>query len=307
MKIELRHIRYFEAVVQEMNFSKASERLNMAQPALSRAIQQLEDRLGAKLLTRTSRNVSLTPAGKVFLEGSTAITQQVDTLEKRVLQAVAGEVGNLTIGYTDFAIGGVLPEIIKKFQSAFPDIHLELVHGFSLQQITRLKNKELDFGFLTIPINEPELDYIPSQEDSFVGVLPENHPLVSQDSIRLSLLENEPFIIGTEDSWSRYNVQMNQLCLSAGFLPKVKQEAFNSEGIFGLISANMGLTIYPSCVANYWRHGVKIRPISEESSKLVTAVAWNKEYISAAQKCFLNFIRERYDLLNSSVSRTDRD
>jgi DNA-binding transcriptional LysR family regulator len=296
VKIELRHIRYFEAVVQEMNFSRASERLNMAQPALSRAIQQLEDRLGAKLLTRTSRNVALTPAGKVFFEGCRSIAQQVDLLEKRVLQTVTGEVGNLTIGYTDFAIGGVLPEIIKKFQNTYPGIQLELVHEFSMQQIDRLKNKELDFGFLTSPINEQTLDYIPVQEDSYVVILPENHPLAAYDSINLSMLENEQFIIGTNDSWSRYNIQMNQLCLSAGFLPKVKQEAFNSEGILGLISANMGLTIYPSCVLNYWRHGVKIRPISDKDAKLCTAATWNNEYVSAAQKCFIKFVSDNYNI-----------
>jgi len=298
MKIELRHIRYFEAVAQKMNFREASERLNMTQPPLSRAIQQLEDRIGTRLLERTSRNVSLTPAGKVFLEGCSAIIQQVDTLEKRVLKAAAGEVGNLIIGYTDFAISGVLPEIIKQFQSTYPGINLELVHNFSMQQITKLKNKELDFGFLTMPINESELDYIPTQKDSFVIVLPERHPLAGQESIKLSQLAHEPFIVGTDDSWSRYNVQMNQLCVSAGFFPKVKQEAFNSEGIFGLIAANMGLTIYPSCVSNYWRHGVKIRPISGEDSQLITAISWNKEHVSAAQHCFINFIREKYELLN---------
>ncbi len=295
MKIELRHIRYFEAVAQELNFRKASERLNMAQPALSRAIQQLENRLGTALFVRTSRNVALTPAGRIFLEGCSSISQQVDKLENRVMHAATGEVGNLIIGYTDFVISGTLPQIIKAFQSAYPDIHLELVHGFSHQQVSMLKNQTLDFGFLTTPINEIDLDHIPVQRDSFVVVLPDSHPLAQQDCIELASLANEPFIIGNEASWSRYNVQMNKLCLSAGFLPKIKQEAFNSEGIFGLISANMGLTIYPSCVSNYFRHGVCVRPIANSDAELITAMTWNKEHVSAAQKCFLQFIRETND------------
>ena len=291
MKIELRQIRYFEAVALELNFRRASERLNMAQPALSRAIQQLESRLGTALFVRTSRNVALTPAGRVFLEGCSSISQQVDSLENRVLQAATGEVGNLIIGYTDFVISGVLPKLIKAFQSAYPGIHLELVHGFSYEQVTMLKDLKLDFGFLTTPINERELDHIQVQRDSFVVVMPGNHPLAERESIELASLANEPFIIGTEASWSRYNVQMNKLCLSAGFLPKVKQEAFNSEGIFGLISANMGLTIYPSCVSNYFRHGISIRPIANSNAELITAMAWNNEHISAAQQCFIEFIR----------------
>ena len=289
MNIELRHIRYFKAVALEMNFRKASERLNMAQPALSRAIQQLEARIGAQLFIRRSRGISLTAAGRIFEQGCGAISGQVAALEGKVKQAAAGEVGELSIGYSDFAISGVLPKIISDFRFAYPEIHLNLIHSFSQKQIELLNNRDLDFGFLTIPVSG--LKHIPVQRDSFVVVMPEYHPLADLDQVELSALKDEPFIIGTDDSWSRYNVQMNKLCLTAGFLPRVIQEAYNSEGIFGLISANMGLTIYPSCVANYVRSGVAIRPIKDSDSFLTTAVTWDDTVTNETQTCFLKFIR----------------
>ncbi len=292
MKIELRQIRYFLVVAEELSFRKAAQRLNMAQPALSRAIQQLEDRLNAPLFTRTSRSVVLTAAGEVFLQGCGAICEQVDALENRVHQTVAGKVGSLVIGYTDIAISGELPALVKAFQAIYPDIHIDLVHDFTFQQTEKLRNGTLDFGFLTLPVNDPQIEHLNVQRDEFVVVMPESHPLAQEDEMELEWLANEPFIIGPDASWNSYNPQMKALCLGAGFLPNVKQEAYNGEGILGLISANMGVTIYASCIANYHRRGIAIKPIAHCDAEIITAMAWNKNDTTPVRQRFIDFVKD---------------
>jgi len=293
MKIELRQIRYFEAVAAELNFHKASEHLHISQPALSRAIQQLENRLGTTLFERSSRNVELTPAGKVFLENCQSISQQVNNLEKRVTQASLGVAGNLMIGYTGFSIAGVLPNIIKTYNNLHPGINLTLDSIPSYQQIDMLINKKLDFGFLTAPINDSALNYILVQKDPLVVILHVDHPLAKQEEIELSSLANEPFIIGTEAHEARYNAIMKAICLNEGFLPKVKQIAFNHEAVVGFVSANMGVALYPSCLSNYLRNDVTTRPlIINSDAEITTALAWNKESTDVIHQRFIDFVSE---------------
>ncbi|MGH1426951.1 MAG: LysR family transcriptional regulator [Arenicella sp.] len=298
MKIELRHIRYFEAVAAELNFHKASEYLHMSQPALSRAIQQLESRIGAELFERSSRNVQLTPAGKVFLENCSSISKQVDNLEKRVTLASIGEAGNIMIGYTGFSIAGVLPNIIKTYTNKYPGINLMLDSIASNQQIDMLINKKLDFGFLTAPINDSALEYMPVQKDPLVVILHIDHPLAKLEKVELGALVDEPFIMGTEEHEARYNAIMQSICLSEGFLPKVKHIAFNHEAVVGLVSANMGVALYPSCICHFLRSDVTTRPIVNADVDIVTALAWNKDSTNTMHQRFIEFVS---DLNNVSI------
>ena len=206
--------------------------------------------------------------------------------------SASGQLGALTIGYSDFAISGELPMLVKEFQARHSGISLQLVHHFSEHQLIKLRQREIDFGFLTSPISEPEFGHIQIQKDSYVVVLPENHPLAEESMVDLGALAEEPFILGNDDYWTRYNVQLQQLCKNAGFVPHVKQEAVNCDGILGLVSAHMGLTIFPSCISNYHRQGVVIRPITDQSAALITSVTWHKEAMSPTHACFLEFVRE---------------
>ena len=291
MDIEFRHIRYFRVIAEEKSFRKASEVLQVAQPALSRSIKQLEALLETKLLDRSKHHVALTQAGDAFFNKSRLVSDQLNDLKKTVILAGNGKVGQLKIGYSDFAMTGNLPNIIKNFKAAFPGIHLEILNFHSVQQVQMLRDRSLDIAFLTIPPKIEELGYVVIQEDEFSAILPKAHRLAQTDGIlQLSSLKKEPFIVGSQKYWSHYNMQLNHLCLNAGFLPNIEQEAGSVEGIMGLVSASMGVTIFPSGIGRYIGGGVSIRKIDLPNKVLSTAMSWSKENMEPIQKTFIEYI-----------------
>ena len=285
---ETRHVRYFIAVAEELNFRRAAERLNLAQPSLSRAIQKLEHAVGVRLLARNNRRVELTPAGKVFLDGCRRSMEGMESAARLARKADVGEVGHLTIGYTDFAISGVLPQILERFRRRFPDVTIDLLHMFTEPQVEALYQQTIDFGFLTGPVMAKGFSHVTVQEDRFVVVLPETHPLVELDAVPLETLADESFVTGMARWWGHYHRHLENLCQTAGFRPRIVQEAFNSEGIFGLVAANMGIAIHPGCARNYIREGLVIRDLKESTARVPTEVAW----VSGVETPLMNnFIR----------------
>ena len=294
MNIEFRHIRYFRVVAEEKSFRRASGILQIAQPALSRSIKQLETILGTRLLDRSKHHVALTLAGNVFLKKSIMFTEHIEDMKKSVLLAGSGKIGHLKIGYSDFSMSGRIPYIIRKFKSLFPGIHLEILNFHSAQQAQMPKDKRLDVGFMTILPEIAEFSYFVIQEDELNAVLPVDHPFAKLErTLRLSSLSREPFIIGSQKYWSHYNMLLNHLCLSAGFVPNVEQEAGSIEGIIGLISVGMGVTILPSSLSCYASPRISMRKI-DHLHKLNTALAWNKSNIDPIQKTFVDHILNSY-------------
>jgi DNA-binding transcriptional LysR family regulator len=290
MKIELRQIRQFLAVAETLNFRRAAENLALAQPALSRGIQLLEHQLGLSLFTRNNRRVQLTPAGTVFLKGCYALMEDLEEAVRQARKAHHGELGTLAIGYTDFAISGVLPRILDGFRRAYPEMDIELTYGSTHQQLDELALRKIDVAFVTSPVNGVDLEILPVQRDHFVAVLPQAHPLAAQPAVEIRSLAGEPFIVGVMARWRHFRRHLDALCLKAGFAPQIVQEVYNTEGMFGLISANVGLTIHLECAANYVRQGVVIRPLAGVSDVIVTAAAWLRGDISPALARFTDFL-----------------
>ncbi len=288
--METRHIRYFIAVAEELHFRRAAERLNLAQPSLSRAVQQLENSVGVRLLNRTNRRVELTVAGEVFLKGCRRAVESLETAAHLARKSEAGEVGHLTIGYTDFAISGVLPQILGRFRRELPGITVELSHMFTEPQIEALAQGTIDFGFMTGPVLANDLSHVVVQKDRFVVILPENHRLAGREAVPLAELRDEPFVAGAVRWWSFYQRHMEALCQSAGFRPKIVQEAFNSESIFGFVAANIGVTIHPECARNYIRKGIVIKDLESEERVLPTEVAWVTGAETPVMQVFIRFL-----------------
>ena len=274
MAMETRHVRCFIAVAEELHFRRAAERLNLAQPSVSRAVQRLEHMIGVRLLNRTNRRVELTVAGEVFLNGCRRAMDSLEAAAHLARRAAVGEVGRLAIGYTDFAISGVLPQVLGQFRREFPGAAVELTHMFSEPQIEALDQRKIDFGFMTGPVLAKSLSHIVVQKDRFVVVLPERHRLAGHDVVPLSELRDEPFVAGAERWWNFYLRHLEALCQSAGFRPKIVQEAFNSEGIFGFVAANMGIAIHPECARNYFRKGLVVKDLESGDRLIPTEVAW---------------------------------
>ena len=290
MQFGIRHIRYFKAVALELHFGRAAKQLNIAQPALSRSIKHLETQIGVQLLERNNRNVSLTKAGKVFLAGC---QQLIDSMEGMVIQtqkASEGKAGHLIIGYTDFAISGLMPAILRDFRKQFPDISIEPVHGFTGKQLDNLDQGKLDFGFITGPFERPGYQSVTIQQDSYVAVLYENHPLAQKKSVQLIDLAKEPFILGSLVGWEHYHDHLFRLCRNVGFKPNVVQTAFNVEGIFGLVACEMGITIQPVCVDNNLRKGLVAIPIVGLTETVPTMAVWKEEEEASTRKTFAQFL-----------------
>ncbi len=276
MRAEWRQIRQFMAVAETLNFRQAAERLAIAQPALSRGIQQLEHQLGVRLFERNNRRVALTEAGVVFRQGCGRLLARLEETVAQARKAGRGEAGCLSIGYTDFAITGVLPELLERFRRRHPDIQIELHYGSTEEQQQGLGEGKLDVAFLTSPFNDPSCEHLPVQQDRFVAVLPAEHPLTGQERVTVADLAGENFVVGVMSRWRHFRRHLDSLCLKAGFEPRIVQEAYNSEGIFGLISAHIGITILLECAANQLRKGLVLKPLAGTEERVVTEAVWRK-------------------------------
>ena len=293
--LETRHVRYFIAVAEELHFRRAAEQLNIAQPSLSRAISQLEHVVGVRLLNRTNRKVELTAAGEIFFRSCRQTLESLEIAALQARKAELGEFGNLTIAHTDFAISGLLPDILQQFRKQVPDAIIEMQHMFTDQQLEALATGVIDFGFLTGTVGDPALSRITVQRDGFVVILPEAHPLASLDVVPLAALRDQPFVAGAKRSWSHYMENLTRLCRTEGFEPRVVQEAFNSESIFGLVAANIGIAIHPACARNYIRKGIVIRDLDAENAHISTDCVWSSGSVTPIMLKFINLVRERFD------------
>lgn len=280
-------IHYFMAVAEERHFRRASERLHVAQPAVSRAIRQLEAQLGVKLLERNNRNVALTAGGEAFYRECRKAAEIMALAGARSVRAADGLAGHLTIGYIDFAINGPLPRHLSRFYEAFPEVSIELVRRNSHEQLEDLASGRLDLGLLIGPVTSERIAHRIFHQAPYVAVLPRDHPLAARPTIPLEALANEPFVVGHPDSWRHFIPQLQAYCLEAGFIPRVVQEAPNSDSIFGLVAARMGVTLYPDCELSHERRDIAIRPLENSDARLSIALAWHVDNANPALASFI--------------------
>ena len=252
----IRQLQQFVAVADNGSFRGAARALNIAQPALSRSIQNMELVLGVSLLKRTRQGVGLTPAGVVLAHGARAIQKDALELASRAVQAERGLTGDLRIAYTDFAIAGTLPSIIKAFRQSYPDVVLQFLPMVSSEQLPAVRSRAIDIAFLTGPLRDDTLKSHVVQKDTLVAVLPDDHRLSRETSIPLHALARESFVMGGARKWAHFLAHVATLCQREGFLPRVVQEATDSDAILGLIAAGIGISLSVQSVAARRREGV---------------------------------------------------
>lgn len=292
MRFELRHIRAFLAVAEALQFRVAAERLHMTQPALTRTIQLLEDAVSVQLLTRTTRNVQLTEAGRAFQKECVLALSHITQAVRIAQSAAQGNIGYLRIAYMDFAINGALPNLIEKFHAEHSGIRIDLFHMPSSEQKEALLKSTIDIGFLIGPFIAPNIESITFSKEKMVVLMSAAHPLATKRSITMKELAHERFVIGSAEGWAAFRSHFFTMCHRAGFTPSITQEASTSDGIFGLVAANTGITIYPSCVKNIRRSGVVIRPLSTKGSELETQVCWGNHSTTPSKEIFTQFLLE---------------
>jgi DNA-binding transcriptional LysR family regulator len=292
--MNIRQMRYFSVLGDELHFRRAAARLNVSQPALSRSIQQLEQALGFPLLDRDKRNVALTPAGAVYRDGCRSMLASLDATIGRARRVARGQIGEVRIGYTDIAVAGILPNVVRSFRSAHPGITIMANHGCTQAQIDDLDADRLDLGFLTGPFSRPGYETWPVQVDSMVAVLPERHPLATKHTLSLDDFADEPFVTGEPRFWAHFDAHFRALCSTAGFQPRIVQHASNNEAILGLVACGIGVSIQAETVRLSLRNGVVMREIAGCAPEIPTLAAWRADAANPAKANLVAHVKALY-------------
>ncbi|MFC9539878.1 LysR substrate-binding domain-containing protein [Lysinibacillus sp. NPDC056959] len=293
--MDIRKMRYFIMVAEELNFSRAAERLRMAQPPLSQEIRKLEEELGVQLFHRTKRMVELTDAGKIFLEGSQQTLLQLERTIKETQLAAEGKIGSLIIGFVDST--EIVIEVLNKFRERFPKIHLILREMTTEQQLKALYEKQIHIGFIRSKQNNGILSSEVCSEESLRLVLLQDHPFASLPEIPLQLLIDEPFILFPRHMGPNFYDLIISYFWDHGVSINVVQEAIQMQTIVNLVATGMGVSVVPSSVESYKHPGVIYKKIQETTPKVNLYVGWREDEKSAVVNHFLTVVREMYAIL----------
>lgn len=289
-KFDLRQARAFLFVADDLHFGRAAARLFTSQPALSRSIHALEDAIGTPLFARTTRRVRLTPAGEVFAAECRLALGHLARATTAAHDAADGSVGRLRIGYMDFAINGRLPQMLKDYRAQHPRDVLDLEYNPSAKQRTALLEGRIDIGFVIGEFESQKVLNVLVAQDDYVALLPDGHPLTTRRTLGLADLANEPFVMGSEDAFSTFRGLLFPLCHAAGFFPNIVQQASNSNGIFGMVAAGVGVSVYAGCARNIRRVGVVVKPLVDVSDVIPTFAVWVADHPSPVLQRFRDFL-----------------
>jgi DNA-binding transcriptional LysR family regulator len=291
--MELRHLRYFVGVAEELNFSRASARLRVAQPALSIQVKNLETELGVRLLERSSHHVALTAAGEVFLQKSRLILTAADEAMGAARRAHHGEVGRLAIGFIGSISHELLPQLLQAYRLQYPGVELSLQEVAPRQQVDDLLAGSLDVGFVGMAFADlnPGLEVEVLAREPLVAALPTEHPLSHAKSISLARLAQERFILTSPRNAPVFNDWLIGLCRKAGFVPQVAREVDRATTVLNYIAAGFGISIFPGQVAQLPAPGVSFVPLAKSVPSYPYTMAWKKGRTDGPVAQFLRVAR----------------
>jgi DNA-binding transcriptional LysR family regulator len=310
--VELRHLRAFLAVADELHFGRAAERLHMAQPPLSQQIRQLERYLGVQLFARNTRSVELTSAGQAMIAPAKKVLADVEDAERAARAGGRGEYGRVTVGFAGASSNSALPVLARAVRSTYPNIELEM-HGqlYANTALSRLVDGTLDLGFIRLPFIAPGVQYQVIEREQLVVALPEDHPLAAKAQLSLRDLANEPWVTFPADSGSSVQSLLQRACLAAGFTPNVVQAAPDSYTIIALVAAHVGVTLTLTSVmrANL-DESVAYRPLTDDLPVVESAIGWSTQNPSAALRSVVGLVKlafaEPTDLTYDALSSRRR-
>jgi DNA-binding transcriptional LysR family regulator len=290
--MELRTLRYFVTLAEELHFGRAAARLSITQPPLSLAIRGLEEELGVRLFARTRRQVALTYAGASFLEQAQDILARTGAAIELARAADRGRVGRLAIGFMSASIVTLLPPVLREFAAAHPGVRLELRELTLPQQAAALRRRDIQVGFVRPPVPDAELVTATLLEEPLVVALPTGHPLTRLRRIRAARLADEHFVMFQRAPGLVLHDLVLGFCLRQGFTPRVTQEASQSHAVVGLVSAGIGVALVPASVREIRLRGVEFRPLAEKSPPVGTCLAWRSDDTSPVLRAFAETARK---------------
>jgi LysR family transcriptional regulator, benzoate and cis,cis-muconate-responsive activator of ben and cat genes len=298
---ELRHLRYFIAVAEELNFSRAAQRLHMAQPPLSVAIRNLEEELGVTLLERSTRVVRLTEAGGVFLEGARRTVAEADAAFAAAKRTASGDLGTLRVGYNWSARFETLPALGKAFSAQRPEVELLTEEMRPNRMVAALRGGAIDVAVALFPDVVGELSYKTIRREPIVAVLSEDHPLAGEEAIELRALADE-FLLFPREVAPRLHDFYANLCRNVGFEPKQGRESSRTRWTLGTWDSATA-ALYPASVALELPDGVVAVAIDGPSGELETQLVWRTDDRGAALIAFIGMADSLFGIRPSLRSR----
>ena len=274
---DLGRLRCFVAVADTLSFREAAQRLNIAQPAVSRAVQQLETELGFKLFERTTRRVTPTPAGLALAREAAEALKALQRAVRQATQIAAGDAGELVIGYSAQATHGPMAEIIIGFRNAYPGADVSLYSLSSQEQLPALESGRIDLGFLLSAACKPPLRHVVVAHERFVLLVARQHPLAQRSSVALKELVTTPFVLGTPKRWQTFRQLVANACLAAGFVPAVAEEADDVPLLLQLVSLGRGVTLYGSAIVPMLQPDIVAIPIDDRQAGFDLSIAWRAD------------------------------
>jgi len=291
--MEIGQLRYFEAVAEELHFRKAAERLHIAQPALSRQIQALEEELSVKLLDRNKRGVRLTDAGESFLQELRLVFVQMDRAAMAARRHGSQKESTLSIAFAPDADLCVLPTVIARFARQFPETRLTLSQLGVDEQVQALRSRRINLGFLRLPLEDKELVVEPVLNEALMAALPHNHALAASTSIALGALASLPLIFFSRTSSPEYYDLLIGSFRRAGFSPTITNHASTVLMRLGLVALGAGITVVPASVGSLGMiRGVVYREIRSPQIRVDIGAVYKNEDQSEELAALLGIIRE---------------
>jgi DNA-binding transcriptional LysR family regulator len=281
-QIELRHLRYFMAVADHLNFHRAAGALHISQPGLSRQIAQLEFHLGTSLLERDRRSVSLTAAGQYLREQLVPQLNRLANTYEQTRRIGAGRAGEIRIGFLGSAMQEVIPELLLGLKEAHPELRTSLEERSNQEQVRALMEESLDLGFVRLSDLPPELDSCAVVRETFSLVVPSGHLLTPASFRSVAQLAKEAFILFSPEYSPDYYRTVLSICEDAGFHPRISHKSVHAHTIFKLVEAGLGLAIVPTSLQHGFRLDVRFIELGQIRQRAVLTAVWKREHQNRA-------------------------
>ena len=293
--MELRHLKYFVVLAEELNFTKAAARLRISQPPLTAQIHTLEEELDLQLFSRTKHKVELTRAGRIFLAEARLTLSQAQRTRKLASQLASGSIGEVRVGFTlSAALNPAVPRILYNFRTGNPAINLALQEMLTARQLECLSGNQLDVGFCRelIPAVAPAgINIERILQERFIAVIHSQHRLAKQNAVSLKACADEPFVSFTPALGVGLYEKVIALCGKAGFKPRVVQEANGVIAIVSLVASGIGISILPESVKSIALEGVVYRPLQHPDAVIPLMLAFRKSENAPAVSRFVAHVR----------------
>jgi DNA-binding transcriptional LysR family regulator len=285
--MEFRHLKYLLALGKELHFAKAAEKLFITQPALSKQIMQLEDELGTKLLNRTKRSVSLTPAGKYLMDEADYIINHLNRVVDATKRKGEGEEGEIRIGFVGSAMQSIIPELLEQMSKIHPNIHASLDELDNKDQLDAIARDKLDIGFVRLESVHKGFEQRVVLEDSFSLVVSNKHAVQPQNFKSLDQFKDEQFILFSNDYSQEYYDNIMSIFTDHGFEPKVSHRSVQANSIFRLVERQLGVAIVPTALQGGLDLGVSFIPLNHLPQRTKLIAIWNADNRNEALSKFL--------------------